>query len=531
MSPLHTLVLLSFLGGLAGSDVEFPPNFKFGAATSSYQIEGGWNDDGKGPSVWDDYVHENRVKIKDNSNGDVAADSYHLWKEDIKITKELGLQFYRFSINWPRILPTGFSNKINKAGVKYYNELIDGLVSAGVEPVVTLYHWETPIIIHKLGGWTNPLIVKWFAHYARIVFSLFGDRVKTWITINEANVQCDYFYNSGIFITAKEDVFAPFLCNKHILMAHAHAYRIYEKEFKPKYGGSVSLANNFLWLDPYISNHEELAELGREHAIGRYSHPIYSKKGGWPPVLEKVLLEYSLKQGYKESRLPTFTKQEKEFVRGTADFYGVNYYTSNLIRPIKPGEDPGYFFITGVPELNAILVHPNNTWYGALDILPVYPLGLRRSLSWLKKSYGDIDILITECGFSTAGYDLNDYKRTNFYRDHLEQVLLSIKADNVSVIGFTAWSLEDNFEWTNGYNSKFGLYEVNFEDPKRSRTPRNSAHYYSCVAKNRSLNVTSSCIDSSYNSGDVWLAENGGKSLNSEIILTALNIILGYFLF
>ncbi|OWR53561.1 seminal fluid protein HACP047 [Danaus plexippus plexippus] len=381
---------------------------------------------GKGPSVWDDYVHENRVKIKDNSNGDVAADSYHLWKEDIKITKELGLHFYRFSINWPRILPTGFSNKINKAGVKYYNELIDGLVSAGVEPVVTLYHWETPIIIHKLGGWTNPLIVKWFAHYARIVFSLFGDRVKTWITINEANVQCDYFYNSGIFITAKEDVFAPFLCNKHILMAHAHAYRIYEKEFKPKYGGSVSLANNFLWLDPYISNHEELAELGREHAIGRYSHPIYSKKGGWPPLLEKVLLEYSLKQGYKESRLPTFTKQEKEFVRGTADFYGVNYYTSNLIRPIKPGEDPGYFFITGVPELNAILVHPNNTWYGALDILPVYPLGLRRSLSWLKKSYGDIDILITECGFSTAGYDLKDYKRTNFYRDHLEQAIVNL---------------------------------------------------------------------------------------------------------
>ncbi|XP_050356277.1 myrosinase 1-like [Nymphalis io] len=473
------------------TDLSFPPNFKFGAATAAYQIEGGWNADGKGENIWDRFVHVNPGKIKNNATGDVSADSYHNWREDVRIAAELGLQFYRFSINWPRILPTGFPNKFNKVGAKYYNDLIDALIAEGIEPVITLYHWELPVKIQDMGGWTNPLIVDWFGNFARLMYSLYADRVKTWLTINEAIVVCDYNYNSGIFAPKiKEPEFAPYICNKYVLLAHAKAYRIFDQEFRPKYSGRISIANNMIWIEPFSSMDRELAELGREHATGRYCHAIFSKSGGWPPAIEKAILKYSLKHGYNESTLPSFTEEEKVFVKGTADFLALNHYTTYMIRSAKPGEDTGYWFLTGSPELNAVIEKPPNAHYGASRILPIYPKGMRRQLAWLKKQYGNIDFLITENGYSSVGNQLDDYDRIHFYKAHLEQVLLSIKVDNVSVIGFAAWSLMDNFEWLDGYHTKFGLYEVDFEDPNRKRTPRASAHFYACVIKNRSLNDT-----------------------------------------
>ncbi|XP_047540361.1 myrosinase 1-like [Vanessa atalanta] len=507
-------------------DLKFPPKFKFGAATASYQIEGGWNADGKGEHIWDRLIHTNPEKIQENATADVAADSYHKWREDVKVAKELGLQFYRFSISWPRILPNGFPKKINKAGAKYYSDLINALLDEGVEPVITMYHWELPVKIQDMGGWTNPLIVGWFGDYARVLYSLYADRVKTWLTINEANVVCDCGYNAGIYAPViKETEFAPYLCNKHILLAHAKAYRIFEQEFRHRYYGRISLANNLMWIEPYSPEDVELAELGRNHATGRYAYPIFSKNGGWPPSTEKAMLDYSRKQGYNESRLPAFTDEEKIFVKGTADFLGVNYYTTNMIRAAKPGEDPGIWFLTGAPELNGILEQPPNAYYGYSKILPIYPQGLRKQMAWLKEQYGDIDILITENGYSTSNYELEDYERADFYYKHLKQVLLSIKVDKVSVIGFAAWSLIDNFEWLAGYTSKFGLYEVDFKDPDRIRTPRASAHFYACIIKNRSLNdtclnkklIAGSLISNRKNSAES--VQNFGKSIYFIFVL------------
>ncbi|XP_046973687.1 myrosinase 1-like [Vanessa cardui] len=472
-------------------DLTFPPNFKFGAATAAYQIEGGWNEDGKGENIWDRFVHENPGKVKNNETGDVAADSYHKWREDVRIAAELGLQFYRFSINWPRILPTGFPNKVNEAGVKYYSDLIDALIAEGIEPIITLYHWELPVKIQDMGGWTNPLIVDWFGNYARVVYQLYADRVKMWLTINEAIVICDFCYLTGLHApNIREPEFAPYLCNKHTLLAHAKAYRIFDQEFRPKYSGRISFANILLWVDPFYPKDVELAELGRQQLMGKYSHPIFSESGGWPPSIEKAMLEYSLAHGYNESKLPSFTDEEKAFVKGTADFLAMNHYTSFLIRPLELGEKTSFWMFYGTPLSNATLEPPPNAYYGVNKFFPIYPEGIRRQMSWLKKQYGDIDILITENGYSSAGNQLEDYNRINFYKAYLEQVLLSIKVDNVSVIGFTAWALLDNFEWARGYGTRFGLYEVDFEDPDRRRTPRASAYFYACVIKNRSLNDT-----------------------------------------
>ncbi|XP_045455657.1 myrosinase 1-like [Melitaea cinxia] len=530
--------------------MKFPSSFRFGAASSAIQIEGGWNADGKGESTWDRVIHNERRIVKNNATADVAAYSYHQWREDVRIAAELGLQFYRFSISWPRILPTGFTDKLNHAGVQYYSDLIDALLAEGIEPIVTMYHWDLPVKIQDLGGWTNPLIVNWFGDYARTLYSHYAGRVKTWITLNEAISFCDLAYIVGAFAPRiKEPVFAPYLCNKHVLLAHATAYRIYEKEFKPKYNARFTIANYEIWIEPKTPEDTELAELGREFSSGRYAHAILSKEGGWPPAVEKLMLEYSLKQGFNVSRLPSFTKEEKEFIKGTADFYGINHYTTNVIRPAKPGEDPGVWVVTGSPELNAVLELPPNTKAspGPFPLLvvsayfiftrhyfQVYPEGIRRLLSWIKQKYGDIDIMIVENGLTSKKSGPYDNDRVDFIKRYLEQVLLSIKVDNVSVVGYTVWSLTDNFEWLDGYTTKFGLYEVDFEDPKRIRTPRTSAYYYACAIKHRTFDVPDECFDPEYvrHHFKIRDKQNGGVALqNGRLFLYSLlliSIIISY---
>ncbi|XP_023950608.1 myrosinase 1 isoform X2 [Bicyclus anynana] len=514
------------------TDLSFPPNFKFGAATAAYQVEGGWNADGKGMNIWDRYVHEYPDDIRNRSTGDVAADSYHQWRQDVKAAAQMRLQTYRFSINWVRILPSGFTNEINKAGAQYYSDLIDALLAEGIEPIVTLFHWDLPVKIQDLGGWTNPLIVKWFGDYARVVYTLYSSRVRTWLTMNEPVAVCDYYYNSERFPPrVKESMYAPYLCNKYIMLAHANAYRIFEREFKPSCPGRISLANNVLWIEPFSPNDTELAELGRQYQTGRYSHPIFSKQGGWPPLVEKFMLELSLKQGFAESRLPPFTAEEIEFMKGTADFYGINFYTTSLIRPSKPKEEPGLWFITGSPELNAMLEPPPNAYYGALSILPVTPESMRKQFKWLTQQYGDIEILVTENGYSTFGHQLDDYDRADFIKEHLEQVLLSIKVDNINVTGYLVWSLIDNFEWLDGYRAKFGLYEVDFDHPNRTRTPRFSANYYACVIAERSLDVPDSCHNKIHSVHRIRRTEqNGGNSTNRGLLLNILALICSYLL-
>ncbi|XP_026727765.1 lactase-phlorizin hydrolase-like [Trichoplusia ni] len=479
--------------GCYGKDLggQFPPGFKFGAGTSSYQVEGAWNVSDKGVNILDKFVHDHPTSIKDLSNGDVACDSYHNWERDVEMAAELGLDYYRFSLSWSRILPTGFPNKISKDGVKYYNKLINGLQAKGIEAMVTIYHWDLPLPLQELGGWTNPLIADWFEDYARVVYTQFGDRVKLWLTVNEPISFCDGSYNTGV---GAPGVLSPdvgaYICNKHVLLAHAKAWRLYDKEFRPKFNGRVSLANNLLWIEPYSEEYTDLAELALQNSAGRYSHPIFSEAGGWPPGVEEVIAKVCLEKGYPRSTFPSFSKEEIELVKGTYDYYGMNHYTSRLIREAHPDEKLLPWPYGDAPDLKAKMTVSDKWPATVVPWFYVNPKGIRKQLAWLKQQYGDLEIMITENGFPTY-HGLNDTARIDYYKKNLKQILLSINKDGVNVTHYTAWSLMDNFEWADGYTTKFGLYEVDFNDPKRTRTPRESAIYYASVIKNRSLDIPS----------------------------------------
>ncbi|XP_063393046.1 myrosinase 1-like [Cydia fagiglandana] len=399
----------------------------------------------------------------------------------------MGLDFYRFSINWARLLPTGFANKISADGWRYYGDLISGLRARSIAPVVTLYHWELPQSLQDLGGWANPLSVEWFADYARVVFSLYADQVDTWITINEPIYACEPAYR-GIVAPGLVNEVGALLCSKYILLAHAAAYRIYEEEFKPKYGGEVSVANHEFWFEPKTEADLDITVLARDYAFTRFSYPIYSAEGGWPPLLEAFMEKKSKSEGYPRSKLPAFTPEEIQLLKGSYDFFGINHYTSRTVRAALPGEEIGAFSVDGFDEIDAVL-ESRPEWGSGLGWLKINPEGLRNVLNRIKQQYGDIKIMITENGFSDFSTDLNDIGRIEYYKSYLEQVLLAINEDKVNVVGYTAWSLLDNFEWNSGYQSHFGMHAVDFSDPRRTRTPKASAGYYKSVAVAKSLDV------------------------------------------
>ncbi|XP_045514124.1 myrosinase 1-like [Pieris brassicae] len=466
----------------------FPAGFKFGAATAAYQVEGAWNVSDKSPSIWDTFTHDNPDLIADKSNGDVACDSYHLWETDIAVAKELGLHFYRFSISWPRLLPNGHSNYVSEDGKRYYNNLINGLIANGIEPVVTLYHWDLPQILQDLGGWTNPELASWFEDYAEVAFGLFGDRVKTWLTFNEPVSFCDVAYEGG---KAAPGIALPgignYICAKVVMLAHARAYRLYDSKFRLQYRGKVGLTNHHLWCEPKNSDEEENAELMR-NVMALYSYPIYSKTGGWPPSVEKRIAQISEQEGYSQSRLPPFTREEIEYIKGTFDFYGINYYTSRVVETAKPGENLTWVSLSGSSEFGLALT-PDPSWKAGLAWLISYPPGIRRQLQWLKQKFGDIEFQIMENGYATSEPVMYDDERVNYYKDHLEQLLLAINEDKIFVTAYTAWSLMDNYEWNSGYTSRFGLVNIDFNDPNRKRTLRASAHYYAAVINSHSLDL------------------------------------------
>ncbi|RVE46710.1 hypothetical protein evm_008630 [Chilo suppressalis] len=230
---------------------KFPDGFQFGAATSSYQVEGAWDVDGKGRNIWDHQTHLNPSPIEDASNGDDAGKSYYLYERDVEMLREIGVDFYRFSLSWSRILPTAFPNEINQAGLDYYNRLIDELLKYNIEPMITIYHWDLPQKLQELGGWSNPHSVDWFGDFARIAFNAFGDRVKYWVTVNEPTQICYNGYGNGAlapFYTYSGA--ADYMCAKYLLLAHARAYHIYDEEFRSSQKGSIFITFSAVWFEP-----------------------------------------------------------------------------------------------------------------------------------------------------------------------------------------------------------------------------------------------------------------------------------------
>lgn len=206
---------------------------------------------GKSLNIWDYLTHTDPCSIKDCSNGDIADNSYHLYKRDVEMMRELGIHYYRFSLSWPRILPTSFPDQINEAGVQYYNNLIDELLKYNIEPMITLYHWDLPQKLQELGGWSNPHMIDWFSDYARIAYQLFGDRVKYWITINEPYQVCNQGYGDTVKAPRLNiKGVGEYMCSKNLLLAHAKAYHIYDEEFRSSQGGVVFIAFSAQWYEP-----------------------------------------------------------------------------------------------------------------------------------------------------------------------------------------------------------------------------------------------------------------------------------------
>ncbi|CAB3258489.1 unnamed protein product [Arctia plantaginis] len=464
----------------------FAADFVFGCATASYQVEGAWNEDGKGENIWDHMTHNKPTVIKDLSNGDVAADSYHNYKRDVEIMRELGLDAYRFSLSWSRILPTGFASEINPAAIEYYNNLINEMLKYDIKPMATLYHWDLPQKLQELGGFANPLIAEWFEDYARVAYEHFGDRVKFWITINEPKEICHQGYGSTTMAPIlNSTAFGTYLCAKHLLLAHANAYHAYNNDFRPTQGGECGITFAVSWYDALTDSDEDkfAAELKKQGDYGLYSDPIFSEEGGYPTDIAKRISEKSAQQGFSKSRLPEFTEEEKAWVRGTSDFYGVNHYTAKLISATEHKE------LNDVPsyedDLDIGTFVPEDWQKSGADWLMMAPKSLYNCLMDVHERYNAPVLYVTENGWADSlEVGLSDDLRVEYYRAALEDVLDAIDA-GVNLKGYLAWSLIDNFEWMSGYSQRFGLYYVDYEDPARTRTAKKSAFVYKHIVKNR----------------------------------------------
>ncbi|KAI8423152.1 hypothetical protein MSG28_014220, partial [Choristoneura fumiferana] len=465
----------------------FPANFSFGAATASYQIEGAWDVDGKGMSIWDYLVRTEPNHIADNSNGDIAANSYYNYKRDIEMLKELGATHYRFSISWTRILPLGRSNYVNQRGIDHYNAFIDELLANGIVPFATMYHWDLPQTLSELGGWTNEEIVDWFGDYARILYQNFGDRVKHWLTINEPFIHCNFGYG---YAEHAPRIFSPgqayYECGRHILLANARAYHIYNNEFRNTQNGQVGVVLSSEWAYPATSSVDDIqaAEDSIAFHLGIYMHPIFSTDGNYPQTVIDRVQAASTAQGLATSRLRPFTQEQIDYIRGSADFLGLNHYTSAYA--FRNSSLTGTFVSPSHNEDAFVGSYMDESWPGGISPWHrEHGPGLYHLLVHIKDTYNNPTVYVTENGFPTST-GLNDDDRTSYYKNYLNAVLDAL-AEGCDVRGYFAWSLMDNFEWSHGYILRFGIYEVDMEDPERTRTPRKSALVYKEIISSRAI--------------------------------------------
>ncbi|XP_059613624.1 myrosinase 1-like [Phlebotomus argentipes] len=463
----------------------FPKDFYFGTATASYQIEGGWNEDGKGLNIWDTLLHEKPDLVLDKSNGDVGPDSYHLYKEDVKRLKELGVNFYRFSVSWSRILPTGDVSSLNPAGVKYYSDLIDLLLQEGIQPMVTMFHYDLPQYVQDLGGVTNPLFVKYFREYARVLFDNFADRVKLWSTFNEP---CSFaYYGHGLGEIApmkKLHGVGEYYAAYHILLAHAEVYHLFKEQYHPKHKGKIGLTLSSMGMFQK-SPGDDLVERGLQFTLGFFAHPIFSRDGGWPKVIQETVDRNSKAEGRAWSRLPVFTPEQIERVKGSADFFGLNYFTGRFVELGSITDGKSYPDPSWERDQNLTFSTDPSWKRGKSEWLYLAPEGLRGILKWIKKTYDNPEVIITESGWSDGG-ELEDEARVECLRAHLKVVLEALQA-GCRVKAFSVWSLIDNFEWMMGYSEKFGLYRVDVDDPEKKRVAKKSARIYKEIIKNRQI--------------------------------------------
>ncbi|KAK7027949.1 Beta-glucosidase 1B [Paramarasmius palmivorus] len=471
-----------------------PKDFIWGFATASFQIEGSTDVDGRGKSFWDDFSRT-PGKILDGRNGDVATDSYRLWKEDVDLLVQYGVKSYRFSIAWSRIIPLGGrDDPINPKGIEFYSKLIDALLERGIIPFVTLYHWDLPQALHdRYGGWLNKEeIVKDYTRYARVCLiaanpirpshrrpeklTLTPLLCSRRLTMNEPWCISILGYGRGVFAPGRssdrersvegDGSREPWIVGHSVLLAHASAVKAYREDFKPTQRGQIGITLNGDWQMPYDNSPEniEAAQHALDVAIGWFADPIYL--GHYPPYMRE----------YLGDRFPEFTPEERELVKGSSDFYGMNTYTTNLCRAGGDDEFQG--------NVDYTFTRPDGTQLGTqahCAWLQDYPEGFRSLLNYLWKRY-KMPIYVTENGFAVKDEDslpreeaLKDHDRVQYFRGTTAALLNAVVEDGVDVRAYFPWSLLDNFEWADGYVTRFGLTYVDYDTQKRY--PKDSANF------------------------------------------------------
>ncbi|GLJ16455.1 hypothetical protein SUGI_0280010 [Cryptomeria japonica] len=489
MSKTIVVILIMVGSVLALGDAEidrssFPKGFMFGTATSSYQVEGAYLEDGKGLSNWDTFTHNRPGSIMDRSNGDVADDHYHRYLGDIDLMYSLGVDSYRFSISWSRILPVG-RGAINKEGIKFYNDLIDALLSKGIEPLVTLNHYDLPQHLQdEYGGWLSPKIIKDFEAFAEICFAAFGDRVKYWVTFNEPNVFIEKGYLTGLYPPARcswpygncsegNSKTEPYLAAHNVILSHAAAVDIYRQKYQSKHAGSIGIVISTVWYKPMRNQTDDRVAVHRVLAFETawFLDPIVY--GHYPPEMRQMLGQ----------RLPTFSRQMQEKLRGSYDFIGLNHYSTLYARDclfshcLKITSYPDCLvYITG--ERDGIPIGEPTGMDGNF----VVPEGIEKIVMYVKQRYNSPIIIITENGYaerndsSASPADVvNDVGRVQYLKSYLTCLAAAIRK-GADVRGYYVWSILDNFEWIYGYTQRFGLYHVDYTTEKR--LPKLSTNWY-----------------------------------------------------
>ncbi|KAI9093582.1 hypothetical protein K1719_027031 [Acacia pycnantha] len=460
---------------------DFPPDFIFGAATSAFQVEGAADEDGRTPSILDVLaLDENKAR----GYGNRTCDQYHKYKEDVRLMDNMGLSAYRFSISWSRLIPNG-KGAVNPKGLEYYNNLINELISHDIQPHVTLHHNDLPQALEdEYGGWLSRKAVKDFGAYARVCFKEFGDRVKHWTTMNEANVFVLGGYDSGIlppyrcsssflFNCSKGNSSTePYLAAHNMLLAHASAAALYRRKYQEQQRGFVGINIYTMDLSPLTNTTEDVSATQRaqDFNLGWFLNPIMF--GEYPETLKRSA-------GWK---LPSFTKAESNMVKGSIDFLGINFYFTRYVKNNPSSSQIGERDI--LADL-AFTCYGNDTF--SIEI-PVRPWGLKSLLELLKNTYGDFPIYIHENGQQTIrDSSLDDWPRVIFLHEYIKSVLDSLR-NGLNVRGYFVWSLLDLFEIITGYQTSYGLYYIDLNDPDLKRQPKLSAKWYSEFLHKRRMN-------------------------------------------
>lgn len=422
----------------------FPPDFIWGTATSAYQIEGAVAEDDRGVSIWDTFCHT-PGKIYKGHTGDVASDHYHHWQEDIALMADLGLKAYRFSIAWPRILPEG-TGRVNPAGLDFYDRLVDGLLAKGIRPFVTLYHWDLPQPLQDRGGWPNRETALAFGEYARIVAERLGDRVPYWITHNEPWVMAFLGHFLGEHAPGLQDPFAAGQSVHNLLLSHGYAVQAIRSA--ARIPTQVGITLNLNPVHPASESEADRAAAWRfDGAMNRlFLDPLFRRQ--YPEDIMALMAPL----------FPAVQPGDMEVIATPLDFVGVNYYSRSVVR-----HDPDF------PIIQAAGVQPEDC--ECSQMWEIYAPGMYELLMRVWQDYHPAQILVTENGICVPdGVDFDgkvrDPRRIAYLRDHIAQAHRAM-TDGVPLKGYLVWSFLDNFEWSYGYQMRFGLVYVDFDTQRR----------------------------------------------------------------